>query len=109
MILGITISRCTADGEVVFLNTAHDLAKYGFMQRGPLKEACLFISRTVTPRIAPGSREVIEHEGRGAFVMRWTDSLCVTMVADLRYPKRGGVHKIQARHSCVSVVGGTSR
>eukprot|EP00923_Selenidium_pygospionis_P052898 GHVN01091646.1.p1 GENE.GHVN01091646.1~~GHVN01091646.1.p1 ORF type:complete len:246 (+),score=18.30 GHVN01091646.1:683-1420(+) len=87
-ILGLIISRCDNDETVVFLSTAHDLSQFKLWDRKTVKEGCLFISRTVSTRVAVGSRQIIEHEGQGAFVARWNDGICVTMVADLTYPQR---------------------
>eukprot|EP00923_Selenidium_pygospionis_P052913 GHVN01091661.1.p1 GENE.GHVN01091661.1~~GHVN01091661.1.p1 ORF type:complete len:188 (+),score=8.70 GHVN01091661.1:641-1204(+) len=87
-ILGLIISRCDNDETVVFLSTAHDLSQFKLWERKTVKEGCLFISRTVSTRVAVGSRQIIEHEGQGAFVARWNDGICVTMVADLTYPQR---------------------
>jgi len=88
-VVGIIISRCPdGDDDVLFLNTAHDLSSFPFFERKTVKEACLFLARTITPRLSMHRREVIAHEEYIAFSQRWEDGLSVIMITDKDYPQR---------------------
>lgn len=88
-IVGIVISRCyVGEKEVTFMCTAHDLSSFGMFERSAVKESCLFLTRTITPRMAIGRSEIIEHEGYLAYSCRWSDGLAVLLVSDMEYPKR---------------------
>jgi len=52
--------------EAFCLGSALDLTAFGYFQRGMVKEALLFASRTIIKRTQPGQRQSVEHQGAPA-------------------------------------------
>eukprot|EP00918_Siedleckia_nematoides_P060987 GHVU01133130.1.p2 GENE.GHVU01133130.1~~GHVU01133130.1.p2 ORF type:complete len:113 (+),score=19.04 GHVU01133130.1:449-787(+) len=87
-VLGIVIARWDGNDAVRFLNTAHDLSQFSLMEKGAVKEGCMFLARTVVPKLETNTREQIAHEDYLAFCQRFSDRIAVIFIADDKYPPR---------------------
>eukprot|EP00922_Rhytidocystis_sp_ex-Travisia-forbesii_P042800 GHVS01063999.1.p1 GENE.GHVS01063999.1~~GHVS01063999.1.p1 ORF type:complete len:203 (+),score=24.37 GHVS01063999.1:105-713(+) len=87
-LISIAVGRIADDQKLIILVSTFSLSTLSFFERKVAKEACTFLARTAAPRVSMSTRETVVHEGSVAFIYRWTDSLCVVVVADEEYPAR---------------------
>ncbi|VWU50358.1 SNARE protein, putative [Hepatocystis sp. ex Piliocolobus tephrosceles] len=91
-LLAIVLTRQSDD--VVFLCSAIDLNSYSYIKKKALKEAMLFIARTVPSRIEYNTKEIITHENNAVFAFKYPDNLCPVVIATDNYPERVAFYMI---------------
>ncbi|XP_041368340.1 synaptobrevin homolog YKT6-like [Gigantopelta aegis] len=78
----------TADGQVKQLKAAHDVASFGYFQRGSIREFMDFTSKILVERTSICSRTSVKEQEYICHVYVRSDSLAGVVIADHEYPKR---------------------
>ncbi|KAG8343943.1 putative Synaptobrevin [Trypanosoma vivax] len=77
--------QADANKEPVICSQAIDVSSFGFFQRNSVKEFIVFLTRTVSKRVARGSKTQITENGNVVFACSTLDGLVAIAISDIEY------------------------
>ena len=77
-----------SQAEPVICASAVDVSSVGFFQRSSAKEFLIFLARTVSKRVAPGSRNQVTEQGHNIYCHLRMDGLSAVAICDSEYNNR---------------------
>jgi synaptobrevin family protein YKT6 len=87
-LLGLFIMRVVSAGEPVICCHSVDVSSVGFFQRSSAKEFLIFLARTVSKRVTPGSRNQVSQDAHVIYCQSRSDGLAAVAICDSEYNNR---------------------
>ena len=88
--LGAAAASAASSAEPILLHSAQDVSHMGYFEQSTGRQMVIMITRLISKRTAPGTRQSVNHQESGSLVhcYKTADGLGACIVADAEYPQR---------------------